>query len=130
MIEGVFMNYGDKIRYARKQAGKTSGELAEYIGVSQPMISKVENGFTEFSPANLKKVSEYLKTPIAFFLKENYIPLEEAKLNGELKRILKNGDSADYIVLAEGARLSDVSLEELEEAINYIIKLKKRAGHN
>lgn len=120
------MLYGDKIRYARKKAGKTSGELAEFIGVSQPMVSKVENGLTEFSPANLKKVSFFLNTPIDFFLKENYIPLEEAKLNGELKKILENSDSANYIVVAENARLSDVSLEELEEAISYIIKLKKK----
>lgn len=33
-----------RVRFARKQAGLTQVQLAERVGVSQPMIGKIENG--------------------------------------------------------------------------------------
>ena len=122
------MNYGEKVRYAMKKAGKKSGEVAEYVGVSQAMISKVINGNSAFAPDNLKKFAKFVNTPIDFFIKDNHIPLDEMMINERIRLILTGSNTSDYIVLADTAKKANITPAELEKAINFIIEIKKQGS--
>lgn len=124
------MEYNEKIRYAIKKSGTTAGKVAEHIGVSQPMISKVINGRAEFSSENLVKLANFLKVPVDFFIKDNYISLESIKLEGKIKSILEDSNSVDYMVVMSDAKKASISPAELSQAINFILDLKKKAGSN
>lgn len=123
------MQYNEKIRYAIKKAGTTAGKVAEHIGVSQPMISKVINGRAEFSSENLVKLADFLKVPVDFFLKDNYIPIDEAKLNDKVKKILEDSETVSYMVLLDNAKQSGLTPQELEKAINFASEMKRQGSH-
>jgi transcriptional regulator with XRE-family HTH domain len=89
------------------------------------MISKVENGSSEFSDVNLKKLADFLNTPIEFFINENAISLEDYSLNKKARTILADSKSVSYIVLADKAKAADISPDELERAIDFLISIKK-----
>ncbi len=38
---------GDRIKYERRKAGMTQGELAEKVGISRGAINKIENNRTK-----------------------------------------------------------------------------------
>jgi transcriptional regulator with XRE-family HTH domain len=51
------------ITYARKQAGLTKTALAEMCGVSLSLISEIESGTRNATPAMLNKLAEALNCP-------------------------------------------------------------------
>ncbi|TCP45764.1 XRE family transcriptional regulator [Tamaricihabitans halophyticus] len=55
---------GRRIRSARKERGLTSVELADLAGVSQGLISQVENGRSDPSLETLRRLAEALDLPL------------------------------------------------------------------
>ena len=60
---------GSRIRQERKKLGITIEQLANNVGVSQGLISQIENGQTSPSLETLWKISSYLQIPIFHFFK-------------------------------------------------------------
>lgn len=60
--------FGANLRHHRKAKGLTQAELAEAIGVSEEMISKVERGVASPSFPTIEKLSDTLDVPeVGFF---------------------------------------------------------------
>ena len=54
---------GATVRQLRTEMGKTSTDLARKVGVSQPQISRLENGQQGFRSDILVKIAKALKVP-------------------------------------------------------------------
>ncbi|WP_274364768.1 helix-turn-helix domain-containing protein [Paenibacillus thermotolerans] len=61
---------GTKIRKLRRELGLTVDELAKKTGLSQSMVSQIENGLTNPSLDTLWKISHCLGVPVFSFFKE------------------------------------------------------------
>ncbi|MCL5036958.1 MAG: helix-turn-helix domain-containing protein [Chloroflexi bacterium] len=62
---------GNRIRYARKEAGMSQEELARHLGYTQAAIYKIEKGKSEPGFETLRRIAAVLKRPLAFFLEED-----------------------------------------------------------
>lgn len=81
------MDVGERIKQLRKEHNMTSNELAELCNVSQPVISKLENGHRIPDVPTLKKICEVFNITLAdFFAPED---LSEP-LENDLKELLNN----------------------------------------
>lgn len=61
---------GIKIREMRKHHGITLKEFSKKVGVTASLISQIERGVAAPSISSLKKISDALNIPIAFFFNE------------------------------------------------------------
>lgn len=59
-----------ELKKIRKASGKTQGEIAKAIGVTQTTYSRYENGQSEMGHATLKKLSKYFGVTIDELLSE------------------------------------------------------------
>lgn len=59
----VFDHEPEAVGYARRQAGLTKTELAERCGVSLSLISEIESGTRNATPAMLNKLAAALNCP-------------------------------------------------------------------
>jgi transcriptional regulator with XRE-family HTH domain len=119
------VNYGEKVKHIRKRNGVTTSELGKYLEVSQSMISQVERGVTRFSDDKALKMAKYFNMPIDFFLNDDYVSLDEFEVDTKTKKLLNDSNLVDYIVLADKAKKENISIKELEDAINFIISIKR-----
>jgi transcriptional regulator with XRE-family HTH domain len=53
----------EAVTYAREQAGLTQAALAECIGISFQLMSDIERGYRNATPATIKKLAEALNCP-------------------------------------------------------------------
>jgi Zn-dependent peptidase ImmA (M78 family)/transcriptional regulator with XRE-family HTH domain len=60
----------DMVRLARDAREATQGDLADWSGVTQALISKIENGLTQPSDEVADKIADALKFPRSFFLQQ------------------------------------------------------------
>lgn len=67
---------GQQVRRARKRLGLSQRELADRVGVSQIVVSNVENGISAISVPDLNKWSEALKQPVLYFVDGSQSSLE------------------------------------------------------
>ncbi|MBM9508053.1 helix-turn-helix domain-containing protein [Actinacidiphila acididurans] len=52
------------VTWARKKAGLTKRALAARIGISEQLMSEIESGWRNATPANLAKIAEALNCPV------------------------------------------------------------------
>jgi transcriptional regulator with XRE-family HTH domain len=52
------------VTYAREKAGLTRTQLAELCGVSLSLISEIEKGTRNATPAMIRKLAEALNCPV------------------------------------------------------------------
>ena len=67
----------DALLLARESRGRTQAEVASATGVSQGLISMVENGVKSMSPEQAERIAEYLGYPATLFYEPG--PLREGK---------------------------------------------------
>ncbi len=81
------MDIGKRVKELRKEYNMTADELANLCNVSQPVISKLENGHRVPDVPTLKKICEVFNITLAdFFAPENLSkPVED-----NLKELLNN----------------------------------------
>ncbi len=72
---------GDRIRQARRDANLTQADLAEKIGVSQGVISNVENGVSTIDAPDLPQWAEALKKPIMYFYLYESLDVEQRMMS-------------------------------------------------
>ena len=75
-------NFGNNVAKLRKEKNIKQETLAEYVGISKNAISKIEQGTSYPSFANLDKIAEFFKTtPTQLFGTELEIQLEISRKN-------------------------------------------------
>ena len=75
-------NFGNNVARLRKEKNIKQETLAEYVGISKNAISKIEQGTSYPSFANLDKIAEFFKTtPTQLFGTELEIQLENSRKN-------------------------------------------------
>lgn len=81
------MDVAERIKQLRKEHNMSSNELAERCNVSQPVISKLENGHRVPDVPTLKKICEVFNITLAdFFAPESLLePIDD-----HLKELLQN----------------------------------------
>ena len=123
------MRIGDKVRHMRKVRGATIRQLAETVGVSDSMVSKVERGdIKEPTAAFITAVSEALSIPVEYFLyDEARTPLQLLGSNMplDLFDFVVAERSMPYIRLAKKAADSNVPEEALNELIAILRKSRR-----
>lgn len=53
----------EAVTYAREQAGLTQAALAERVGISFQLMSDIERGYRNATPATIMKLAEALNCP-------------------------------------------------------------------
>ena len=59
---------GARVRAAREERGMTTTGLARRVGISQPQISRLENGLQGFRSGTLLRIARALGKPPFYFL--------------------------------------------------------------
>ena len=118
------MSLGDKVRYAREQLGLTTQILAERAGVSQPYISEIENGNKNPSAKTIMKLAAALNVPGEFLLRNDVKTLAEMNIEAAVKNKIDSSKYFPYFVTVDRAIASEVTPDELLDAIQFINKCK------
>ena len=118
------MSLGDKVRYAREQLGLTTQILAERAGVSQPYISEIENGNKNPSAKTIMKLAAALNVPGEFLLRNDVKTLAEMNIEAAVKNKIDSSKYFPYFVTVDHAIASNVTPDELMDAIHFIKKYK------
>jgi len=108
------ISMGHLIKSARKQAGFTQKELAEYSYIPQSTLSKMENGKVEPSASELVYLSSALDKPINYFFPNRLINKFDS--NDKEDELLNE-------LLLLGRKLEDRDLHRITAQIRAIIKI-------
>jgi len=57
-----------RLRAAREEAGVTQEEVAEHLGLVQPLISRIEAGERKIDPIEFEELCRLFKKPATYFL--------------------------------------------------------------
>ena len=101
-------NTAQRIIYARKQAGISQRDLAEFTGLSQPTLHRIEAGSREVSSIELSLIADACGVLVADLLGTNRIEEQvrcAGRTNDEGSKMI-----ADYLMYALGV---DQRLEQL-----------------
>jgi len=85
-----FKDLGTRVSQARKEQGLTQTELAELVGVTQPMIASYEIGRRRIPATLLSPLARELRLPVAQLLGEelkNSKPGPTPKLQKQLEAV-------------------------------------------
>lgn len=113
------MEFSEKLRLYRKEAGKSQVELAEYIGVTQGAIVQYENGASKPKIDKLQKIAEFLKVPIYNFMDE--VEVNELKKSLELTEQISETISIPKLNIFAGAGsegVFDIALLKSDKSIS------------
>lgn len=84
---------GERIREAREEMGITQKELGKILEYSPMGISHFENGIRELKISDIRKLSEYFKKDMSFFLQpETTLFRASEPMNENISTALKNFD--------------------------------------
>jgi transcriptional regulator with XRE-family HTH domain len=64
----------EAVAWAREKAGLTRAALAEMIGVSAGLISEIEKGTRNATPARIRQLAEALNCPVVVLERKRYCP--------------------------------------------------------
>jgi transcriptional regulator with XRE-family HTH domain len=62
----------EAVKFARERAGLTKTGLAQMLGVSLPLISQIESGKSNATPAMIRKLAEALNCPVVVLERKRY----------------------------------------------------------
>lgn len=99
---------GDNIKRFRSHRGITQGALAEFIGLDQTTISKIESGQRSINLSALENMADLFACSLADFLKESPDPSSVAQVAFRSQ----NSNTADLKALAAIGRITR-NLEEM-----------------
>lgn len=93
-MKEIKKNLGDRIREAREEAGMTQKELGKVLEYSPMGISHFENGIRELKISDVKKLSEFFKKDMSYFLQsETTLFRASEPMNENISDALKNFDA-------------------------------------
>lgn len=109
----TFGEIGERIRAAREAEGYSQDDVAKHLGISRPVVTKIETGKKAVNGIELRKIAEFLEVTIDFLTE----PLEED--NG-LVALFREGENDEEFVIAV-EKIEQVFLQMLGQ-----IKLRSR----
>mgnify|MGYP001781835942 CR=1 FL=1 len=62
------MEFSERLKYLRKQAGLTQVEVAEKLGISQPAYASWERGVKKPTQENLVKIAQILNVSVDYLV--------------------------------------------------------------
>ena len=99
----IDIHVGARVRLKRNLLGLSQEKLGESLGVTFQQVQKYEKGSNRISASKMQKISEVLKTPVAFFF-------EEAPSSSMHRDGFSEDESTNYVVdflsSPEGMQLS------------------------
>lgn len=98
---------GAKIAQLRETRGMTTVELAEKIGISQPQISRLENGKQGFRAETLIKIASALDVNAGYFFQDNG---GEPRVSPQAEEALQRPEFVDFLDRLAGRYLVDPSV--------------------
>lgn len=123
------MKYGERLRFARDQAGMSQGKLAEAVGCAQENISKLERGSADGSMYTVQFARALRVNPLWLATGEGSSSLEadpydalppKIRAGAQLLSALTKGQQEEFIrALEEKKRLNDEVLAELSKKQNH-----------
>lgn len=119
------MKFGEKIKYLRNRRGLSAKELAGLLDISLSFLSYLENGTRKASPGTLRKMVEVLDVPMDYLTQDHIVNLEEYTLSKSAVNFLNEKDVVNYMAAYGKAKNSGITAEELNDAIDFLIKMKK-----
>jgi transcriptional regulator with XRE-family HTH domain len=60
----------DRLRRAREEADLTQGEVAEHLGIRQPLVSRLEGGDRKLDVFELVELCRFYGKPATYFVPE------------------------------------------------------------
>ncbi len=90
---GFFQDLGKRVATARKEQGLTQSELAELLGVTQPVIASYETGRRKIPAVLLPPISKELRISLTELLGE---PQKTAK-RGPTPKLLKQFEAVSTL---------------------------------
>lgn len=126
-MEIDYVALGKRIKHIRKKRKISQEQLAEWVNVSVPHMSNIENGKTKFSLQVLIDLADALQvTPDALLFEQ-----VEAKSKvrgvvlGEIDRLLLDCTEAQMFVMEEMVRSTKKLLKQYDESVRKMKKDKK-----
>lgn len=71
---------GERVRKARLSLDLKQGDLAERVGVTQGVISNVENGVSTIAVPDLPRWAKALEQPLLYFIEDESVDVRERAL--------------------------------------------------
>ena len=72
----------EAVTWAREQAGLTRAQVAEALGVSAGLISEIEKGTRNATPARIRQLAAVFNCPKVVLERKKYAPGAEAETSG------------------------------------------------
>ena len=111
---------GERVRRARMALEMRQDVLAEKLGVTQGVISNIENGVSTITVPNLQKWATALEQPLLYFIEDETVDIRERALailsqfsTDQLELVLYMLQS-----MALGMKLDTVDAPPLEQTLN------------
>lgn len=98
------------IRKIRIQKEIKQQELADFLGISQSQLSKMENGLANVTVNEILNISVYTKTPLSEFLPEDITYLQQIDFNIQFEQ-----QRLEIEQLKEDKKHQQVYIRNLEE---------------
>lgn len=107
-------DFGKKVRYYRKKAGKTQLELSQYLGYkSSSSIAKIEDGTNDVLVSDAEKIAQFLGIGMVRFF--DPLPVEDESFK-------------EYLPYLAQADEKTIDLVRLALGMEPLIRLKKSDG--
>ena len=107
-------DFGKKVRYYRKKAGKTQLELSQYLGYkSSSSIAKIEDGTNDVLVSDAEKIAHFLGIGMVRFF--DPLPVEDESFR-------------EYLPYLAQADEKTIDLVRLALGMEPILRLKKSDG--
>ncbi len=100
----VDVHVGARVRLRRTMLNLSQEKLGECLGITFQQIQKYEKGTNRIGASRLQKLSEALKTPVAFFFED--APGISQTAVGELSETDSPNYVVDFLSTSEGLQLN------------------------
>lgn len=98
----------NRLKILRQKHGLSQKELADAVGMKQPMLTRIENQASQLTMINAIRIAKVLGEPFS-------------ELFEDIKEIEnKNNNGYDFLGM-----LQDWQLKELQEAVKWELKMRK-----
>lgn len=114
-MEGMLKQIGASLKAARVNRGLTQSQVAEYLGIDQTMLSKIESGTRTIGAATLDKLAALYFCTIDQLLGESPLPTQAVSFRS------KDLQEEDVANLAEIGRIVG-NLEEMTTLLKRIVR--------
>lgn len=99
----------NRLKILRQKHGLSQKELADSVGMKQPMINRIEAGTSSLTMANAIKIASVLNEPFS-------------ELFEDIKEMESKNKNIGYDFLG---MLQDWQLKELQEAVKWELRMRK-----